>query len=275
MALTTFSQFGRLPTEIRDLVWREFLAAYDQPTLYLYNKNFFLRHLDPKGEDERYAGMSHTPLVEVGSLPSLLVSSESRSATLRWARARGISLRWRAETRSHVLARAFDGARDVLYVSHDKWKEFRELSLESDGLEETTAQVRHLALPGSMVYYSYLNSFIEVGYYTGRFSGLRTLLSVRGALPELQYARTRRVVSRRRQDEDEDEEDDDDDGTDTGVDPATGEVEERIAAELQPRWVLEEETAEVVRIRGWDPLDGSETELRWPVEIWAVWVRRE
>ncbi|KAG5983049.1 hypothetical protein E4U55_000891 [Claviceps digitariae] len=276
MALTTFPLFGRLPIEIRHLIWDEYLSWYvqsDRPTLYLYSTNFFLKHLDPDREDERYADISHTPLVEVATPPSLHVNSEARRATLQWARSSGLARRQRADTTtatatataamrtragSYVFTRAFDPTRDALYVSRDKWEEFCELFFEGDGLEETTSQIRHLAFPAFTAYYS----FTEVGYLMGWFTSLQTLSSVWGPLPELEYARTRRFVPARRHQQQQQHllgTAADDDGTDTGVDPATGEMEEQIAAEVQPRWVLEEETAEMVRMCVRDPLDGSET----------------
>ncbi|KAG5928270.1 hypothetical protein E4U42_000928, partial [Claviceps africana] len=82
----TFPLFGHLPVEIRQLIWREYLSSYDAddgPAVYLYSKNLFLRHVDPEREDERYAGISHTPLVEVRPPPSLRVGTEARDATLQ------------------------------------------------------------------------------------------------------------------------------------------------------------------------------------------------
>ncbi|KAG5912777.1 hypothetical protein E4U42_001845, partial [Claviceps africana] len=143
------------------------------------------------------------------------------------------------------------------------WDEFCELSFESDGLEETTAQIRHLALPAFTAYFS----FAELEFLLVWFTSLETLSSVWGPLPELEYARTRRFVPARRQHLVADA--DDDDGTDTGVDPATGEREERIAAEVQPRWVLEEETAETLSMCVRDPLDDSET---WEEGERAMWM---
>ncbi|KAG6004662.1 hypothetical protein E4U43_000702 [Claviceps pusilla] len=263
MPLTSFPQFGRLPIEIRHLIWREYLSLHcqlDKPTLYLYSKNLFLKHLDPEHEDERYAGISHTPSVEISPPPSLLVNSEARSATLQWARTGDVELGRRPRTtprrRGQVFTRPFDPARDVLYVSRDKWDEFCELSFDGDGLEETTAQIQHLAFPAFTAYYS----FAELGYLMGWFTSLKTLSSVWGPLPELEYARTRRFVPEWRKQQQQQQHllgETDDDGTDTGVDPVTGEMEEQIAAEVQPRWVLEEETAEMVMMCVSDPFDGS------------------
>lgn len=273
----TFPQFARLAPEIRLLIWREYLSAFDKPTMYLYNRNFFLKQLEPEGEDERYAGISRTPLVQVDMPASLHVDAESRGVTLQWARARDMELRWRQGTGGYVLARPFDPARDALYVSRDKWEEFCELSFEGDGLEETAARIRHLAFPAFTAYYS----FTELGYLMCWFPGLKSLSCVWGALPELEYAPTTRRFprgQRRRHllgtdddNDNDDSEDDDDggtDGTDTGVDPATGELEERIAAELQPRWVLEEETAEVVIMCVRDPFDGTNSWEAGEREMW-------
>ncbi|KAG5930745.1 hypothetical protein E4U53_002142 [Claviceps sorghi] len=270
--LATFPLFGRLPVEIRRLIWREYLSSYDaddEPAMYLYSKNLFLRHLDPEREDERYAGISHTPSVAVRPPPSLRVGSEARNATLQWYRAR--ALEQGGSARRRVLARAFDPARDVVYVSRDKWDEFCELSFEGDGLEETTAQIRHLAFPAFTAYYS----FAELGHLMEWFTSLKTLSSVWGPLPELEYARTRRFVPARRQQQQQQQQQQrllgttDDDGTDTGVDPATGEREERVAAEVQPRWVLEAETADMVRMCVRDPLTGSDM---WEVGERDMWM---
>ncbi|KAK2592956.1 hypothetical protein QQS21_009363 [Conoideocrella luteorostrata] len=261
--LTSFPLFSHLPPELRRQIWHEYLHNYDTPTIYLYSKNFFLKCLDPEGEDERYAGISHTPLVQVSIPESVYVNTEAREFAMQWARARDISVRWRQETKGHVFARPFDPARDALYVSRDKWEEFCELTWESDGLEETAALLQHLAFPAFTAYYS----FTEMGYLMSWFPSLRTLASVWGSLPDVKYSRTKKVP-RRRQNQQQHPLGTDDDGTDTGVDPATGDMEERIAAEVQPRWELRDETAEVVSMCVRDPLDGSESWEDGELDMW-------
>lgn len=267
MALATFHLFPRLPAELRRLIFLDYLSPLNPPTVYLYNKNLVLRYIDPEGEDERYAGISHEPLVQV-NMPILVhVNSEARSTTMSWARSQNISLYFRKETKGHIFARPWDPARDALYVSRDKWEEFCELPWDSEGVEEMAATVRHLALPAFTAYYS----FTEVGgYLMPWFTSLQVVSSVWGALPDLKYSQTRRVPRRLHRHNllATAAGGTDDDGTDTGVDPMTGDREERIAAEVQPVWSLVGETREMVRMCVRDPLDGSESWEEGELEMW-------
>ncbi|KHN99206.1 uncharacterized protein MAM_02904 [Metarhizium album ARSEF 1941] len=269
MARASFHAFARLPAELRHQVYMEHLRPLNPPTVYLYSKNLVLRYLDPEGEDERYAGISHEPLVQV-RIPALAhVDAEARGATMSWARSEGISLRFRRETNGHVFCRRWDPARDALYVSRDKWEEFCELPWESAGVEGMASSVRHLALPAFTAYYS----FGELGgYLMSWFTGLEVLSSVWGGLPDLAYSRTRTVPGTRRRTgtgtgTDDDRTDTDTD-TDTGVDPVTGDWEERIAAEVQPVWELVRETGDVVDMCVKDPLDGTESLERGELGVW-------
>ncbi|KAG6002527.1 hypothetical protein E4U21_002987 [Claviceps maximensis] len=306
MAPTTFPLFARLPIEIRHLIWREYLLSHcqsDKPTLYLYSKNFFLQHLDPDFEDDRYNCISRTPLVEMDAPLLMHVNSDARNATLQWARASGmLQPGTRSETTtatsttktnttktnttktnttktnttkntsrkgkgSYVFTRDFDPARDILYVSRDKWDEFCELYFDGDGLEETAAQIQHLALPAFTAYYS----FVELGNLMEWFTSLKTVSSVWGSLPELEYAdkwHFLRSDSLLRQLYLLPETTSDDDSTDTGGDLVAGEMDDRIAVGVQPRWVLEDETAEIVKMCVRDPLNGSETWEAGERELW-------
>ncbi|EFY90314.1 hypothetical protein J3459_006411 [Metarhizium acridum] len=261
MAATTFHRFARLPAELRRQIYVEYLSPLDAPAVYLYNKNLVLRYLDPEGEDERYAGISHEPRVQVKTPALVHVNAEARAVTMSWARMHGISLGFRKETRGHVFSRPWDPARDALYVSREKWEEFCELPWDSQGVEEMAAKVRHLALPAFTAYYS----FNELGNYLMQwFTSLEVLSSVWGGLPDLKYSRTKRVPRRRLLAAGAT----DDDGTDTGVDPVTGEREERIAAEIQPVWELVRETEDVVRMCVRDPLDETESWEEGELQMW-------
>lgn len=276
MALTAFHAFPRLPTELRRLIYLDYLAPLNPPTVYLYNKNLVLRYLDPEGEDERYAGISHEPLVQV-NLPILVhVNSEARSVTMSWARSQNISLRFRKETKGHIFARPWDPVRDALYVSRDKWEEFCELPWDQEGVEEMAATVRHLALPAFTAYYS----FTEVGgFLMPWFTSLEVVSSVWGPLPDLVYSQTRRVPGRLHRQNllatAAAAGGTDDDGTDTGVDPMTGDREERIAAEVQPVWRLVRETEDVVRMCVRDPLDDSVSWEEGELDMWMEELEEE
>lgn len=260
MELTSFHHFNRLPAELRRQIYLEYLQPLNPPTVYLYNKNLVLRYIDPDGEDERYAGISHDPLVQVKTPPSMHVNSEARAITMSWARSQNIRLYFRKETKGHILVRPWEPARDPLYVSREQWEEFCELPWESEGVEGMAASVRHLALPAFTAYYS----FNELGgYLMTWFTGLEVLSAVWGELPDLRYSRTKRVPRRMLLAGGTD-----DDGTDTGVDPMTGDREERIAAEVQPVWGLARETGEVVRMCVRDPLDGTVSWEEGELEMW-------
>ncbi|KAK9445964.1 hypothetical protein VB005_01078 [Metarhizium brunneum] len=261
MAATTFHRFARLPAELRRQIYVEYLSPLDAPAVYLYNKNLVLRYLDPDSEDERYAGISHEPRVQVKTPALVHVNVEARAVTMSWARTHDISLGFRRETKGHVFSRPWDPTRDTLYVSRDKWEEFCELPWESKGVEEMSAKVRHLALPAFTAYYS----FNELGNYVMQwFPSLEVLSSVWGPLPELKYSRTKRVSRRQLLAAGAT----DDDGTDTGVDPLTGDREERIAAEIQPMWELVRETKDVVRMCVLDPLDETESWEEGELQMW-------
>ncbi|KAG6306911.1 hypothetical protein E4U45_006067 [Claviceps purpurea] len=253
MTLPSFPLFAHLPIELRHIIWSEYLSYYDQPTVYLYSKIFFLKHLDPRCEDERYEGISRTPLVQVNTPGSLHANSDSRSATLQWARGRGIELRWQDDARRYVLARAFDPTRDVLYIPRSKVGEFFELVRNRNGneidLSETTAQIQHLAFTAYTTY----DSRVKVGHIMTSFTSLKTLSSVYGIPPEVKYAWVWGGPKPQQQHAGNN------DGTQAGEDSVTGdeeeeedededEYEEEIAAEVQPRWVFEEEPGEVVKM---------------------------
>lgn len=225
-----------------------------------------MRYLDPEGEDERYAGVDRQPYVQV-DIPNLVfVNSEARAVTMQWARARGISTRYRRETRGHVFARKFDPDRDVLYVSRDKWEEFCDLPFDETA-EEMATSIRHLGLPAFTAYYSFADLGGDLMHH---FVNLETLSAVWGLLPDIRYSKDKLLPRKKMRLLGAGLDSEDGTGTDTGVDAVTGEPrEERIAVEVQPRWELEIEDQETVKMCCPDPTDGSE---RWEMGDLTEWM---
>ncbi|KAH8694745.1 hypothetical protein BGZ61DRAFT_532784 [Ilyonectria robusta] len=223
---TSFPEFGRLPPEIRRIIWT--FTLRDGPTLCLFGWRWYVQFIDLYNEVEESEGVDRRPYVEVPMPAALFVCREAREAAHAWMAARNVTMRFRDETQGHILVREWDPEQDPVYVPRNKWEDFSNLEEEWDkewenGSAELGAAIRHLAVPAFTGYFSIptLSSLLDW------MPNLRSLYIVWGELPDMRKSK--------------------------GAQPEGMLFD----VEVQPRWEMENEDSEVTSMCVVDPDDGE------------------
>lgn len=226
---TSFPQFERLPPEIRRLIWDATLPIDDDgPALCLFGWRWYIQFFDANNEMEEFKGVDHQPYIQVPMPAAVFVCREAREVVGPWMVKRNLTMRLREETQGHILVREWDREKDPVYVSLDLWEEFKSLQEDwDDGIEELGASITHLALPAFTAYFSIETLSILLEW----MPNLLCLYIIWGELP---VPRTSRIAR-----------------------PPNAPEGHRYEVEVQPRWELEAEDSEMVKMCSRDPNNGK------------------
>lgn len=223
---TSFPEFGRLPPEIRRLIWN--FTLRDGPALCLFGWRWYVQFVDSRNEMEEFEGVDRRSHVEVPMPAALFVCREAREAVHAWMAARNVTMRFRDETQGHILVREWDPEQDPVYVPRNRWEEFSNLEEDWEtGSAEMGASIKYLAVPAFTGYFSIptLSSLLDW------MPNLRSLYIVWGALPDTRKSK--------------------------GARPEAGPEGMLYDVEVQPRWEMETEDSEVTSMCVVDPDDGE------------------
>ncbi|CAH0054637.1 unnamed protein product [Clonostachys solani] len=208
MDAPVFTCFPQLPLELRNLIWNETMPS-DGPVMYPFGDHFVHYAAHP-------AGSTAPLMVQLPMPPAVFVCREARRAVERWMASVNGWLYFRRETQGHIMVRAWNEETDVLYAPRPKWRffsggMFEEAPEEGSVYHRVYARVRNLALPAFTAYYSQtgLVAAMELA------KNLTAVHVVWGPLPEVR---------------------------------ASAAEEAFPDAAVQPRWAVEVEDSEVVRM---------------------------
>lgn len=167
----SFDRFAQLPLELRRLIWSATLPEDDLPTIHHYGWMAEARY-DKALLHEVTSLPVQVPLPEL-----FFVSREARDVARLWATKHDYTIRYRGQTRGHILVREWQPEKDALYVARRDWDEFLELR---DGLRHLGSAIRHLAVPSFTGYYS-SNAIAYLMEFT---PNLRTVSVIWNTLPD-------------------------------------------------------------------------------------------
>ncbi|CAI6101277.1 unnamed protein product [Clonostachys chloroleuca] len=236
MHAPVFTCFPKLPLELRDVIWNETMPSDDGPVMYPFGDHFINYTTQP-------AESAQPLMVQIPMPPALFVCREARRVAERWMASVNGWLHFRRETQGHIAVRAWNEETDLLYIPRPKWRlfsagMFEEAPEEGSIYERMYARVRNLALPAFTAYYS-LASLVSAMDLAPNLTAVHV---VWGPLPNVRAS-------------------------------APGEALEEAA--VQPRWAVEVEDSEVVRMCCHDERSGVTTWETGELEDWMYELHQE
>ncbi|CAH0021087.1 unnamed protein product [Clonostachys rhizophaga] len=153
MDAPVFSYFPKLPLELREAIWNETMPSdSDGPVMYPFGDHFINYTAQP-------AESAQPLMVQLPMPPAFFVCREARRVAERWMASVNGWLHFNRETQSHIAVRAWNEETDLLYVPRFKWRFFSLRMLEETPEDwpiyaRMHKRVRNLALPAFTAYYS-------------------------------------------------------------------------------------------------------------------------
>ncbi|SPJ78542.1 uncharacterized protein FTOL_06931 [Fusarium torulosum] len=126
------TQFKDLPPELRTDIWKLALPE-DGPAIYNISLDY-IESFFPSRANREHPGPVRClpPRVQVPIPTMYKVCRESRAVVDTWMRKNDISWFLRPETQGHILVRAMDTQRDIIYMPIDIWIAIHGFVLTSD-----------------------------------------------------------------------------------------------------------------------------------------------
>jgi len=210
---STFPLFSTLAGELRNQIWSYALPDDIGLALYFFKKGCWCPgrrtaadcRYDAENDEYNLVFEWRADLLDniQFKMPMVFVNREARGIALDWIREQGIKTLPGKKGQQPLYVRSFDQTRDALYVSLEKWIEFFsdpfETHWQRPELLNRQAQVdsdlTRLALPERLLQRdNWANCLSELFQY---YFGLRELLIVVGAQPNLQSVDNEKKVQQR------------------------------------------------------------------------------